>query len=104
MALWLLISTKNILVWDLIRGAFERAFYSGILSALLVKMLYLREVNRTLSYLRQCWGKDFGLLMGMACHKLLRYGSSIEPNVLNRTDMSTLFVLIQDQSIEKVNC
>lgn len=75
----------------------------SIQSASLAKMLYLREVNKTLSYLRQCLGKDFGLLMGMAYHKLLHCDSSIEPNVLNRTDMSTLFVLIQDQSVEKVS-
>jgi hypothetical protein len=62
------------------------------------RMLYLQEVNKTRSYLRQCWGKGFGLLMDMAYHKLLRFDSSIEPNVLNRIDTSTRFVLIQDQS------
>lgn len=62
---------------------------------------YLQEVNKMLSYLRRCWGKGFGLLMGMACRRRSRWAvasSRIEPNEPNRIDMSKRFVLIQDQS------
>ena len=31
-----------------------RMFFQGILSTLQTRMLYLQEVNKTLSYLRQC--------------------------------------------------
>lgn len=63
---------------------------------------YLQEVNKTLSYLRQYWDKDFGLLMGMAYHKhlhLAALSSLIEPSGQSRIDMSKRFVLIQDQSL-----
>lgn len=54
-----------------------------------------------LSYQPQCWGRDFGLSMDMACHKHPHWAaasSSREPSAPNRIDMSKRFVLIQDQS------
>lgn len=63
--------------------------------------IYLQEVNKMLSYQPQCWGRDFGLSMDMACHKHPHWAaasSSREPSAPNRIDMSKRFVLIQDQS------
>lgn len=64
--------------------------------------LYLQEVNKTLSYLRQCWDKDFGLSMDMAFHKRSHWvaeNSLIKPDVPSRIGMSKRSVLIQDQSL-----